>query len=104
MDLPRMHEGRSRKAAFSESEIAEVASDVHDFRAIPGKSRVVHVHEIEKNDWGLNPTAYLPRPGQKPDVDLSERLQRLANMEREREEAVGRTDALVKELIRRFAL
>jgi type I restriction enzyme M protein len=86
------------KNFLDEEHIQKIVSAYHAFEEQEGFARVADLAEIEENDFNLNISRYVDTTVQGEQVDIGETLERLKELERERDEAVQKMDKLLVEL------
>ena len=57
----------------------------HEYKDVPRYARVRTLEEIEKNDWNLNISRYVDTSEEEDAIDVAEAVQRLREVERERD-------------------
>jgi len=98
IDANRADKHRSRSDAPSRGEIEEISRYVRQFMAVDGVSRVVETRDIERNQWNLNPAAYIARDEVHSDFNFAEQVDAIRQLEAERDEAASRMDELIAEI------
>jgi type I restriction enzyme M protein len=78
--------------------VARIVEAFDAFEDRPDFCHVAGVEEIEANEFNLNISRYVAPPIETQQIDIGEALRRLRDLERERDEAIKKMDALLAEL------
>jgi type I restriction enzyme M protein len=86
------------KSYLDSEHLTKISQAFHDFAEVPGFTHVAGLAEIAANDFNLNISRYVEPVLETEQIDISEALRRLREVEQERDEAVKKMDALLAEL------
>jgi type I restriction enzyme M protein len=83
---------------LGDSNIKKIADAYKSLSEEKGFSRVVSLKEIEQNDYNLNVTLYVMRDEEGEGINIAQEFSELKELERQRQEVVGRLEQYVSKL------
>jgi type I restriction enzyme M protein len=83
---------------LSEANVATLAKAFHDYADVERLARVVPISEIANNDFNLNITRYVHVGEEAEDLDVAEEVEKLVELQAQRDAAEARMMGFLKEL------
>jgi type I restriction enzyme M protein len=83
---------------LSEANVATLVNAFHDYADVDRLARVVPISEIAENDFNLNITRYVHVGEEAEDLDVAEEVEKLVELQAQRDAAEARMMGFLKEL------
>lgn len=85
---------------LGDENINKIVNVYRNFKNIEGFSRVVNLEEIKNNDYNLNVTLYVFPQEEKEEIDISREFFELKELEKEKQEIMGKLEQYLTEIIK----
>ncbi|MEM5868846.1 MAG: type I restriction-modification system subunit M [Candidatus Aenigmatarchaeota archaeon] len=92
------HPSVRRLNSLSKENIEKIKNAYEKFAEIAGFSRVIDVKEVIENDYNLNVTLYVMPIEEGEKIDISKEFYELKELEKEREEIMGKLEQYISEI------
>ncbi len=96
--IPHPEEKKLNK--LSDENIKKIAEVYREFKEVEGFSRVVHINDIENNDFNLNVSLYVSPNEEEEKINLEEEFKKLEALNREYTERFEKIREYIKEVLK----
>jgi type I restriction enzyme M protein len=98
IDASRDFKEGSNQNYLRDQDVKKIVAAFRAYYDVEKYARVVPLAEIEKNDWNLNISRYVDTTDAEECIEVAEAMRKLRELEKQRNEAESRMNALLSEL------